>query len=92
MKFDFEAQHRARREHITADVLSQLSAGEKSKFDIGIDILVYGADDVYPVTDISVKKKVASLTVPSHLSTQREDTNCGQLAKYADAPNSPFLL
>lgn len=89
MEFDFEVQHRSGQKHIAVDVLYRLLTSQIDKSTIDGDIPAHDVDDVHAVIDFNVEKDVRTLKRESLLLAKKEDTNCLQLLKYADAPTVP---
>lgn len=73
------------------EALFPLPRSQIDESDSDNEIPANEVDDAHVVKNSNVETKGEPLTIKTLLSTQKEDTNCCQLAERANAPDSPYF-
>lgn len=76
---------------MASEALCRHPTSEIDKPDLDGDIPAYEVVDFHAVTDFNVEKNVEALTIQSLLWTQKENSNCLQVAEYTNALDSPYF-
>lgn len=76
---------------MAADALSCLPTSQIDESDIDDDMQAYEADDAHAATDFNLEKTVKLQTIQSLFSAKNNNTNCPQLARYAESPTVPKI-